>query len=109
VPSAFVLLDAMPLTPNGKIDRKALPEAQVTTAASPVYEEPRGELEAELARVWAAVLGVDRVGAYDSFFDVGGHSLLMVEAQRRVREELGREVSVMEMFQFPTVSALAQR
>jgi hypothetical protein len=55
------------------------------------------------------VLGRERVGAYDNFFDLGGHSLLVVEAQRRVREELGREVSVIEMFQFPTVSALARR
>ncbi|HEX8337891.1 MAG TPA: amino acid adenylation domain-containing protein, partial [Pyrinomonadaceae bacterium] len=109
VPSAFVLLDEMPLTPNSKVDRKALPVPGAATAPAANYEEPRGELEAELARVWAAVLGADRVGAYDNFFDLGGHSLLVVEVQRRLREELGREVSVVEMFQFPTVSALARR
>ncbi|WP_043820005.1 phosphopantetheine-binding protein, partial [Delftia sp. RIT313] len=83
VPSAIVVLDALPLTANGKVDRKALPEPE--TAGAQEYEAPQGELEEALARIWAEVLGVQRVGRHDSFFELGGHSLLALKLLERMR------------------------
>jgi len=98
------------LSAHGKLDRKRLPEpGSERPELELAYEEPRGELEREIAAVWAEVLGVERVGAYDNFFDLGGHSLLVVEAQRKLQERGVGAVSVVEMFQYPTVSTLAKR
>ena len=83
VPSAIVVLDALPLTANGKVDRKALPEPEMVSAQQ--YEAPQGELEETLAQIWAEVLGVERVGRQDGFFDLGGHSLLALGLLERVR------------------------
>jgi hypothetical protein len=109
VPAGIVLLEAFPLTPNGKVDRKALPapEAAVAAAAS-VSAPPADELEATIARLWSEALGAEQVGREDNFFDIGGHSLLVVQVHRRLREALGRELSVVDLFKFATVRALAE-
>jgi acyl carrier protein len=108
VPSAFVMLDALPLTPNGKIDRKALPAPDRQRAESAaVYTPPASELEAIIARVWGELLGLDRVSTTDNFFDLGANSLLMVQAHAALRERLQRSLSLVDLFHFPTVSALA--
>ncbi|HYN83767.1 MAG TPA: amino acid adenylation domain-containing protein, partial [Pyrinomonadaceae bacterium] len=109
-PSAFVFLDAMPLTPNGKIDRKALPAPDESQAArESVYETPRTETEAALARLWGEVLGVELVGVRDNFFELGGHSLLATRVASRVRETCGVELPLRAIFESPTVAALAER
>ncbi|HVF49589.1 MAG TPA: amino acid adenylation domain-containing protein, partial [Pyrinomonadaceae bacterium] len=109
IPSAFVTLEALPLTPNGKVDRRALPE---TDALRPELEEayvaPRSELERTVAGVWQEVLNVENVGVHDNFFNLGGHSLLVVQVNSRLREVLQSDVSIIEMFKYPTVSALAE-
>src|SRR4029450_699514 len=84
VPAAFVTLDQFPLTQNGKLDRKALPDPDATALATTVYEPPQGPGEQTLADIWAELLEVDRVGRQDSFFALGGHSLLAVRLLSRI-------------------------
>ncbi|HSU14717.1 non-ribosomal peptide synthase/polyketide synthase [Longimicrobium sp.] len=105
VPSAFVALDALPLTRNGKVDRRALPDP--ATDASGDYVPPRTQTEEVLASVWAELLGVERVGADDGFFALGGHSLLATRVVSRVREAFGVELPLRATFEQPTLSALA--
>ncbi|MFW6049754.1 MAG: MupA/Atu3671 family FMN-dependent luciferase-like monooxygenase [Myxococcota bacterium] len=107
VPSAFVTLERWPLTPNGKIDRTALPPPHEGAAADRPYVAPEPGLEQTLAAIWCRLLGVPRVGGDDNFFDLGGHSLLAVQAHREIRETLGREITVTDLFRFPTIRALA--
>ncbi|HYH47350.1 MAG TPA: condensation domain-containing protein, partial [Thermoanaerobaculia bacterium] len=106
VPSAFVALKALPLTPNGKVDRRALPEA-VRQGPAEELTAPRTPIEELLAGVWAELLGLERVGADDSFFDLGGHSLLATRAVSRVRELFGIELPLRLVFESPTVAAFA--
>ncbi|HEX6289409.1 MAG TPA: amino acid adenylation domain-containing protein [Herpetosiphonaceae bacterium] len=108
IPSAFVVLDALPLLPNGKIDRRALPapEELRPSGAAP-HAAPRTELEQTIAAVWQAVLHVEQIGAHDNFFDLGGHSLRMLQVQGKLRAALNREISMVDLFRYPTVSALA--
>ncbi|HEX2202459.1 MAG TPA: amino acid adenylation domain-containing protein [Longimicrobium sp.] len=106
VPSAFVWLDAIPLTKSGKVDRRALPAPDRDPSAD-AYVAPRDETEAGLAEVWAEVLGVSRVGATDNFFDLGGHSLLAVRLMSRVRQRFGRELPLGALFQRPTLAEFA--
>jgi amino acid adenylation domain-containing protein len=109
VPNAFVVLQSLPLTPNGKVDRRALPAPETIAAQTARgYVVPRTPVEVTAARIWAEMLGVERVGIHDNFFDLGGHSLLLVRAQARLSEELQTSVSIVEMFQYPTVSSLAR-
>jgi acyl-coenzyme A synthetase/AMP-(fatty) acid ligase/acyl carrier protein len=109
VPSLFVPLEELPLTPNGKLDRRALPDPkEAPAAAAPAgYRAPGTELERTVARIWREHLRIERVGRHDNFFDLGGHSLLLVQVQSRLQEALGRELSITALFQFPTVSSLA--
>ncbi|HEX2078627.1 MAG TPA: amino acid adenylation domain-containing protein [Longimicrobium sp.] len=108
VPSAFVALDALPRTPNGKIDRLSLPEpAGLERAEGDTYAAPRTPVEEILCGIWAQVLGVERVGADDDFFALGGHSLRAVQIVARLRDALGVDVPLPAVFQAPTVRALA--
>jgi natural product biosynthesis luciferase-like monooxygenase protein len=132
VPRQLQQLPHMPLTPNGKVDRQQLPKPQpaapmapatgdVATAASgaapgqPLSATPaaagsavpQGQLEQDIAAIWSQVLGLASVGSHDNFFDLGGHSLLVVQVQRRLREATGQEVSITDMFRLPTIRALA--
>ncbi|RKH54315.1 non-ribosomal peptide synthetase, partial [Corallococcus llansteffanensis] len=108
VPSLFMALDAFPLTPNGKVDRKALPvpEAPVSTAG---YIAPSTPTEEQLAALWAQVLRVPRVGATDSFFDLGGHSLLATQLVSRLRATFDIELPLQALFEAPTLAELAAR
>jgi hypothetical protein len=108
VPSAFVFLERLPHNANGKVDRQALPNADVEALAhDAVYVEPVTEMERTVAGLWQELLGLEKVGAHDNFFDLGGHSLLVVRMQGRLQEILRREIMVAELFKYPTVSALA--
>ncbi|MFB1485365.1 amino acid adenylation domain-containing protein, partial [Corallococcus sp. RDP092CA] len=109
VPPVLRVLEGMPLTPNGKVDRKALPEVEAVVASSREYEAPRNEVEKTLAAIWAEVLRVPRVGVKDSFFELGGHSLMAMRVASRIREELGVELPLRALFEATTVEALASR
>ncbi|GAU68945.1 tyrocidine synthetase I [Streptomyces sp. NBRC 110611] len=110
VPAAFVVLAELPLTPNGKADRAALPEPQgVRPELRTRFVAPRDGLEAALAGMWRDLLGVEQVGAHDNFFDLGGHSLLMAEFRARLAAGLGHELSMVELFQYPTIGSLTER
>lgn len=109
VPSIYQFLEAFPLTPNGKIDRKALPApdgARPRLEAS--YLVPRNALEQAIATIWQDVLGVATVGVFDNFFDLGGHSLLLVKAHARLRDVAPRKLSILDLFRYPTIDALAK-
>ena len=108
IPSAFVRLETLPLLPNGKIDRRALP-APAEDAQGPQrpYVAPRTPLEATLAGIWAELLHLDRVGVHDSFFELGGHSLVAIQTISRVRRALGLAVPVRALFERPSIASLA--
>ncbi len=109
VPSVFVILDSFPLTPNGKVDRKALPAPEGTRPELQVtYVPPRTPVEEELAKLWAEVLGVERVGIHDNFFDLGGHSLLATQIFSRLREMYNVDLSLRNFFEAPTIVSLAK-
>jgi amino acid adenylation domain-containing protein len=108
IPSAFVPLDALPLTPNGKVDRKALPAPEVLRRELDVtYVMPQTEAEQAIAKVWQNTLKIEKIGIHDNFFELGGHSLLLVQINSQLRELFNTDLSLIEMFRYPTVSALA--
>jgi len=109
VPSSFVFLNHFPLTPNGKVDSLALPVPDALNLhLETTYVAPQTELEQIIATVWQQVLHLEKVGVEDSFFDIGGHSLLMAQAQSKLREVVDREVSIIELFKYPTIRSLAK-
>jgi len=109
LPSQFVLLDAMPLGANGKVDRKALPAPGASRPAlRAAYAAPQTPLEQTIAEVWQQFLQLDTVGVNDVFFELGGHSLLLVLVHEDLQKRLGREVAIADLFKFPTVRALAR-
>jgi hypothetical protein len=95
------------LTQNGKVDRRALPAPQLGSPSADRVR-PAGEWEPRLAEIWAQVLELDHVGVEDSFFDLGGHSLLLAEVHRRVERDLAREVPLVSLFAHPTIRSFAQ-
>jgi len=107
IPAAFVALPALPLLPGGKVDRQAL--GTMALPAAPMREStaPRSETERLVAGLWAEVLGSDRVGIDESFFDLGGHSLLLARVQTLLAERLGRQVPLLKLIELPTAGALA--
>ncbi|HEX6597443.1 MAG TPA: amino acid adenylation domain-containing protein [Acidimicrobiales bacterium] len=110
VPAAFVPLEAFPTTPNGKLDRKALPAPTVSRSAGQALVEPRTDMERAVAAVWQEVLGVASLGIDDDFFELGGHSMLATQVVAKLRTHLdgqGRQVGVMDLFKHPTVRELA--
>lgn len=108
VPSAIVPLASFPLTANGKIDRKALPHpSTMEVSSSAAADLPRNEVESVIARVWKDALGTETVGLEDNFFDLGAHSLMVAEVHMQLKQLLAREFSLLDLFQYPTVTALA--
>jgi acyl carrier protein len=110
IPSLFMILPSFPLTPNGKIDRQALPGPETGGATSRApYAPPRSAIEEMLVEIWQELLGIDRVGVDDHFFDLGGHSLLATRLMARVRDVLGVNIPLSALFEnSPTVAGLAQ-
>ena len=108
VPSAFVVLDALPRTPSGKLDRRSLPEPERPTVAA-TFEAPRTPVEEVVAGIWEEVLGVERVALEEDFFALGGHSLLATRVVSRLRPAFGVELPVKALFEAPTVTGLAAR
>ncbi|MCK9700950.1 AMP-binding protein, partial [Pseudomonas syringae pv. syringae] len=106
LPSAFVLLDAMPLTPNRKLDRKALPAPDADALISRGYEAPQGETEERIVAIWQDLLGIEQVGRHDHFFELGGHSLLAVSLIERLRKQ-GLNLNVKTVFTAPSVREMA--
>jgi thioesterase domain-containing protein/acyl carrier protein len=111
VPALFVTLDALPLTPNAKIDRKALPAPQATNRASSSreYEAARNDLEMRMVAAWEKVLGVQRVGITDNFFDLGGNSLGMMRLAFEMKQATGIEIALGDIFNFPTITGLVSQ
>jgi len=105
-PAAYVEMEKMPLTANGKLDRGALPAPGVEAYASREYEAPRGEIEIALGRIWVELLKIDRVGRHDNFFELGGHSLLAASLIQRMRQQ-GLHTNLNTFFATPTLAALA--
>jgi amino acid adenylation domain-containing protein len=108
VPTTLTVLQAMPMTPNGKVDRKALAREQPDVDARPL-RAPEDAVQRTIARIWQEVLGISSVGVDDNFFDLGGHSLLILQVHARLRETFVTDLNVAEMFQFSTVETLAAR
>ena len=108
VPSSWVALTALPLTPNGKVDRAALPNPGGDRQVEESYLAPRTELEQRIARIWCEVLGVERVGIDDNFFDLGGNSLLATKLVSRVLTELSLNLALTQLFNAPTIRQIAE-
>jgi acyl-coenzyme A synthetase/AMP-(fatty) acid ligase/acyl carrier protein len=107
MPSDFVALDALPLTPNGKVDRNALPSPQdIKPASEQVYVAPESGLEEKIVSLWQDTLKVDKVGTDDNFFDLGGHSLLVVKLHSELGKEVDKPISLTDLYRFPTVRSL---
>ena len=106
VPSAFMVVERIPLSPNGKVDRKALPSPQAVAEAE--YAEPATEVEQQVAEIWQRVLRLDRVGVDDNFREVGGNSLLLTEVVKQLREERWESLTIVDMFKYPTIRMMAQ-
>ncbi|HVG11019.1 MAG TPA: amino acid adenylation domain-containing protein [Thermoanaerobaculia bacterium] len=109
VPAAFVSLDKLPLTTHGKVDRRALPEPGSVLLPASELVAPRSRTEARLAEIWREVLRVEQVGVHDNFFELGGHSLLVSQLSSRVRNAFGVELPLRQVFEAPTLEALAAR
>ena len=107
IPAAFVRLDAFPLTANGKLDRKALPDPGDQAFARRAYEPPRGEVEIALAALWQELLGIERIGRHDHFFELGGHSLIAMRLLGRVGQQFDSALPLVSLFNHPTVAGLA--
>ncbi|MDI9634916.1 amino acid adenylation domain-containing protein [Geitlerinema splendidum] len=108
MPSSFVFLNALPLTANGKVDRKALsiPESSIPHSEE-TYVAPQTEIEQMLVTLWQQILGLPQVGVEDNFFDLGGHSLLLVQMHSQLQQQMNRAISMVDLFKYPTISALA--
>ena len=109
VPSVVMVLDELPLSPNGKIDRKALPEPTAARPSGQLTVEPRTEVERVLAGIFAEVLGLDGIGVEDGFFDLGGNSLIAARAVARINAALGTGVTIRDLFEASTIAALIER
>jgi amino acid adenylation domain-containing protein len=114
VPSHFVILDSIPLTQNGKVDRKALPAPSTVSVPAPVSAggetgEPRTETEKALADIWSKLLKVERIGIHDDFFDFGGHSLMAMKLVSQIEERFGTNLQLAEFLEAPTIAGLAEK
>jgi amino acid adenylation domain-containing protein/FkbM family methyltransferase len=108
IPSAFIMLEELPRTPNGKLDIRSLPAVkQIEATRTAAYVAPVNEFEKVIVLIWQQVLGIDKVGMHDNFFDIGGNSLSMLRIQSSLHEKIKRDISLVDLFTYPTISALA--
>jgi acyl carrier protein len=109
MPASFTFLQAFPLSPNGKVDRRALaiPDAG-RPELSQTFVAPRSATEELLAEIWSEILGVEKIGIHDNFFHLGGHSLRVIQVVSRIRQTFDLEISVRHLFQNPTISKLIE-
>jgi acyl carrier protein len=109
IPSSFMLLDELPLTPNGKVDRKSLPEPEtLRPELETPYLAPQTAAEQTIAAIWQEVLGIERVGVHDNFFEVGGTSILIVQVNSRLRESFKTNIPMVEMFRHSSISSMVK-
>jgi len=109
IPSDFVMVDALPLTPAGKVDRRALPLPDRTRPdLDSTFVAPHTETQSLIAKIWSQILGVEHVGVYDDFFDLGGHSLMATQILSRLRDSVNVEIPLRAMYEIPTVANLAE-
>ncbi len=106
LPTAYVAVQSWPLTPNGKLDRKALPLPDLSLEGG--YVAPRNETESQIAEIWGEVLGLDEVGVESNFFDLGGHSLLATQIVSRIRQHFAIDLPLRSLMEEPTVAGVAQ-
>ena len=107
VPAAFVKLDEMPLTPNGKINRRALPDPDMSSMGEE-YVAASDDIEEKLIQIWQEILKLDKIGIYDQFFNLGGNSLLTIQLQSKIKDAFNIDLSIADIFQYPTVFAFAE-
>jgi amino acid adenylation domain-containing protein len=108
IPSAFIVRQTLPLTPSGKIDRRALPPPETSRPElEAAYVVPQTELEQAIAKIWQRVLNVEQIGIHDNFFELGGHSLLLVQVHGQLHERFKSDLSMLDLFRYPTISSLA--
>jgi len=107
IPAAIVTLPALPLTSNGKLDRRALPDPDMLSTGK-TFVRPGSETERKLAKIWLEVLKIEQAGIHDSFFDLGGHSLGIIQVQGKIKEQFNKDVTVVDIFKYPTISTLAK-
>ncbi|SFJ90098.1 phosphopantetheine-binding protein, partial [Myroides guanonis] len=107
VPMIWIQLESFPLTTNGKLNKRLLPDPDNSDLSSREYVAPRNETEVELAEIWQELLGIDKVGIYDNFFELGGHSLLATRLVSMIRKELHIEISIREIFEHTTIVELS--
>jgi acyl carrier protein len=107
VPSALVVIDRVPLSGNGKVDRRALPLPQEVPSSPRAFTAPRTELEAALVAIWQEVLGVAEVGVHDHFFEIGGDSVMLIRTRMRLTQLLGNPVDIVDLFKYPTIAQLS--
>ncbi|MEH2065250.1 MAG: amino acid adenylation domain-containing protein [Nostoc sp.] len=109
VPSVFMMLEVLPLTSNGKVNRQALPAPEtLRPELEAAYVMPQTEIEQAIATIWQKVLNIENIGIHDNFFELGGHSLLMVKVNSQLREIFKTDLSMLDMFRYPTISSLAE-
>lgn len=109
IPSAFVLLETLPLTPNGKLDRRSLPAPEtLRPELEAAYVMPQTEIEQTIATIWQKFINIEKIGIHDNFFELGGHSLLLVKVNNQLREIFKIDLSMLDMFRYPTISSLAE-
>ena len=106
LPASFVFLEVLPITPNGKVDRKALAPPEQPSEQD--YEAPVSRMETTISEIWADILEVPRVGLHNNFFDLGGHSLLLINVQHRLEERLNIRIAIVDLFKYTTVAVLAK-
>ncbi len=107
IPQVWTELEAMPLTSNGKVNKKALPKPDTTGLGSNEYTAPTNETESKLTEIWQELLGIDKIGIHDNFFELGGHSLLAMRLISAIRRQMKLEVTVKNLFLYPTISLLS--
>ncbi|NIM16914.1 MAG: amino acid adenylation domain-containing protein [Candidatus Aminicenantes bacterium] len=110
IPAHFVRMEKLPLTPNGKIDRKVLAKMEVETgiATGADYQPPRNQFEKKIKEIWSHLLAKEKIGIKDNFFDLGGHSLLLIKLKSKLEKTFNREISIIELFNYPTIDRQAQ-